>query len=414
MRDSFWMRVCKTAWRALGWARMAALRLRPAEPHIYRKLFLGDHDWHVLAGKFVESEENRTPDFEFYDLATTSMLPSARNRHTSQMDARHRFSERAEDGGIETVANPQDLLRRKTKFCAFMFRNYKCETRNRVFELLSRHRRVDSAGPLFSNQAEAAALRDQDAPAQRRAWRAARRAGPRHASLLQMGTQVGLYRPYKFVVAFENSLGLHYVSEKLSFALSAHTVPVYWGNPQIAAWFNPERFINAFDFDTLDSLVRHVLRVDEDDELYLRYVSQPIQTLQQAQLSLKNSQPRENFADLHRLLCDAREKFSALLDGEDGAFLRHYRRLLEGRALPLAQRRAFHRECLSRCARSACRSIAADRLILTGRQCAVYLPERRQQQTTMSERFFASRCHVWPHPAFYKVVDMHGRLGAED
>ena len=195
-------------------------------------------------------------------------------------------------------------------------------------------------------------------------------------------------------------------SEKLWHALSAHTVPIYWGCSQIANYYNPERFINAFDFDTLESLARHVMRVHEDDALYLRYLAQPNRTPRQETRRWKKPPNPGNWTAMNRKFrCMLKLKtFAAFWKwpaqyAAQGFFV-SWVRLMTGRALPLAQRRMFHRECLSRFAHKACDRLVKERLTLTGVPSA--LPR--------SGRHDISRTHIWPHPAFYEVVDMHGRL----
>jgi hypothetical protein len=55
-------------------------------------------------------------------------------------------------------------------------------------------------------------------------------------------------RAYKFVVAFENSSAPGYNTEKLTHAIEADSMPIYWGDPEIGRSFNPGRFIDAHDY----------------------------------------------------------------------------------------------------------------------------------------------------------------------
>jgi len=343
-----------------------------------------------------------TPDFEFCDFAMTTAAGTTKNWHTNNTTifqyygdlAWHMPSEReSEHDGADLFVNlaPADaarVLAEKTKFCAFVVQNHTCQTRNRFLEILSAHMRVEAGG---------------------RTLRSLRHAPPRPTKLMY-GRQatVDFYRPYKFVIAFENSLGLHYTTEKLGYALRAHTVPIYWGNANIVDYFNPERFINALDFDTLESLARHVMRVHKDDALYLRYLSAPIGTPRQRANRLIFSSTYENFLAIQNVFHATRENFLAfwahLPQKIRKDFLEHYAHLMTGRKLPLAQRRMFHRECLARFAHGECDRLVKERLKLTGVRSA--LPQ--------SGRHFISRTHVWPDPAFYQVVDLHGRLSAKE
>ena len=149
------------------------------------------------------------------------------------------------DRAYTDPSNPPSSLRNR-KFCNFVYRNPVCKQRNRFFHLLSRYKRVDSGGPLFHNM---------DGPVR---------------------DKVAFQKGYKFTIAFENESSPGYQTEKLWDALRAGTVPIYWGNRCVAEDFNPKAFISAFDFPNLQSLAAFVRRVDEDDELYVSYLNEPI------------------------------------------------------------------------------------------------------------------------------------------
>jgi len=345
----------KNSLSRLSWSRRAqqALGLR-MQPKIksYRQPFQICRCWHVLETKAIQTGENVTPDFEFCDLAHTKAPADSRNHHLY-----------SGGGPVTPAVGERRVLLEKTKFCAFMFRNFSCATRNQFAEILARHMRVDAAGVLMRCVRDAPAREPHFFPG-----------------------AINFYRSYKFVIAFENSLGPHYTSEKVWSALRADTVPIYWGNPLIANYLNPERFINAFDFDSLESLARHVMRVHEDDDLYMRYLSAPNTTPRQQRPRFQREGNSEPARRLQRRFKTTRE------------------RLRKDRALPLAQRRMFHRECLSRFAHGACNQIVEDRLNLAG------WPRRGGVSRRVS---VTSRTHVWPHPAFYEVVDMAGQLSVK-
>lgn len=160
------------------------------------------------------------------------------------------------------VMEPGDLVRpagldyekiaaEKTDFCAFVasYANKNTTTRVDFFHRLSKYKKVDSGGRLLNNIG-----------------------GPIPGSYV--GKRDWL-RKYKFHIAFENRSVPGYVTEKLPDALRAHTVPIYWGAPDVVKDFNPASFINANDFASLDSLAEHVAKVDQDPQLYLKYLSAP-------------------------------------------------------------------------------------------------------------------------------------------
>jgi Glycosyltransferase family 10 (fucosyltransferase) C-term len=49
-------------------------------------------------------------------------------------------------------------------------------------------------------------------------------------------------------------------------------IPIQWGDPRVKDYFNPESFICAHDFPSLEDLAEYVLHVDDTPELYARYI----------------------------------------------------------------------------------------------------------------------------------------------
>ena len=154
---------------------------------------------------------------------------------------------------LQPTSDPEQVLARKSRFCAFVYSNPECEVRNRFFRILSGRKQVDAAGKLFNNteglSGRTAASAFHDLPA--------------------------FYGRYKFVIAFENNSAPNYTTEKIVAPLLGGSVPIYWGNPDIAKEFDPRSFINAHDFDSLEALADHVVKVDTDDSLYLEYLTAP-------------------------------------------------------------------------------------------------------------------------------------------
>ena len=55
----------------------------------------------------------------------------------------------------------------------------------------------------------------------------------------------------------------------------AGSIPIYWGNPDVALDFNPRSFIDVARFPSYDDAIAHILAVDADDDLYLSYLREP-------------------------------------------------------------------------------------------------------------------------------------------
>lgn len=216
------------------------------------------------------------------------------------------------------------VLRSKTRFCAFLY-SQPSRYREAFFRALSRYKPIDAPGRSMNNMPGIDPVPGQVS------WQA----------------KIDFLRAYKFVIAFENSSAPGYNTEKLSHAIEADCVPIYWGDPEIGRSFNNKRFINAHDFVPrprrflprlpyaphslahkpqltllpriarklngiaanveqrtwalagFDALVDRVAALDRDDELYLEHLREPF---------FKNNQPPDRTAWIGRW----RQIFSAI------------------------------------------------------------------------------------------------------
>ena len=160
---------------------------------------------------------------------------------------------------IDTIDKAKEVLARKKGFCNFLYSNPDAHPmRDQLFYALSQYKHVDSLGRHLNNVEKAGTGFEG------------------HAMEC-----VSLKNPYKFSIASENAVYNGYTSEKVYTSLEAHTVPIYFGNPDIIEDVNPDAIINVNDFDSLDSLVAYVKEVDMNDELWCKYVSAPWLTPEQ-------------------------------------------------------------------------------------------------------------------------------------
>jgi len=154
--------------------------------------------------------------------------------------------------------SPQPLIRggedwdkirsSKTRFCALLSSYVDRTVANRsiFFQALNRMRRVHSSGRGLNNTGFFAS--------------------PGHEAKLDF------LRPYRFTIAFENKDRLGWTTEKMYDPLAAYTIPIFWGDRQASRYFNPDSFINAHDFSTVDELAEYVCHVDDTPSLYEKYL----------------------------------------------------------------------------------------------------------------------------------------------
>lgn len=137
-------------------------------------------------------------------------------------------------------------LSQKKGFCSFVYSNcFAQDKRTGIFEKLSEYKRVDSGGRYKNNIGGAVA--DKNA----------------------------FQSKHKFSIAFENTSYVGYTTEKIVEAFFADTIPIYYGNPQIALDFNEKAFINCHNYNSLEEVVKRVKEIDQDEELYLQIINEP-------------------------------------------------------------------------------------------------------------------------------------------
>jgi len=134
----------------------------------------------------------------------------------------------------------------KDKFCCMLVSNGNSKKRINFFHKLSGVKRVDSGGRYLNNIGRS------------------------------VDNKLEFIKDYKFVFAFENSSHPGYVTEKVIEPCFVGSIPIYWGNKEIGKDFNPARFINYHDFKDEQALIRRIIEIDNDDELALEIISQPI------------------------------------------------------------------------------------------------------------------------------------------
>ena len=136
----------------------------------------------------------------------------------------------------------------KTRFCNFIHSNsFTPTTRVRIdfCKKLMEYKQVDCPGSSLNNM-----------------------------PLLEAGirTKTDFLAHYKFTIAFENTSVPRYISEKIFHPLRVGSIPIYWGCPEIAQYVNPDCFINCHDFSSFDDVIREVIKIDRDQQLYESYL----------------------------------------------------------------------------------------------------------------------------------------------
>lgn len=151
------------------------------------------------------------------------------------------------------------------KFCSFLYSNDSlgegARLRKEFCLELMKYKHVDCGGKVLHNYDGVADRLAQD----------------EHQS------KVAHLSEYKFNIAFENTNTLGYVTEKLTDAFLANTVPIYWGSEADIAPFPKNSIICANDFKSIQELVSYIEYVDKNDDLYYEILNNnPLRTFGQS------------------------------------------------------------------------------------------------------------------------------------
>lgn len=179
---------------------------------------------------------------------------------------------------IKTEQEIEQLLKSKRGFCSAVISNGNLKrTKERVnfFNTLSQSKDVASGGSFKNNT------------------------GPIGSGPLG---KINFIKNYKFNIAFENKSLPGYVTEKLTDAMLARCIPLYWGCERVGEEFNKKSFLCRNDFDSDQSFTEHILRVHDDESLFEKILREPY---------LKNNQPNIYY-DENRIT----DFFLKLLDDE--------------------------------------------------------------------------------------------------
>lgn len=188
--------------------------------------------------------ENIRPDFTACDFAFTYDREITKKNYRLPLYALYYDVTHLVDRKIDA----KKVLATKNKFCCFLVSNGASAIRNDFFAALSKYKHVDSGGMFLNNLGYVV----------KHKW--------------------DFIAEYKFVIAFENASHPGYTTEKIYEPFIKNCVPIYWGDPEVAKDFNPKAFINCHDYASFNEVIKRVTEVDNDDDLYLQYINQPVFT----------------------------------------------------------------------------------------------------------------------------------------
>lgn len=202
--------------------------------------------------RILETGENYTPDFNLVDYAISRYPIRFGDRNfyfpgcTMSGTYWHGLAKKDRNYTAE-------FLKEKIYF-ANLIAGHDSEHNYRsiFFEKLSAYKRVESAGTLLNNMPDGRTVNWLD------------------------DSKTNFQRQSKFTICFESTSHNGFITEKITDAFFADTIPIYFGSPDVTEIFNKDAFINVTDYASLDEVVERIKELDQDDEKYLAMLRQPI------------------------------------------------------------------------------------------------------------------------------------------
>ena len=197
--------------------------------------------------KIFHTQEKYWPNWKECDYAAVSVLVDDPRSAYLPIYA---FDGRPEKLVRTSVPDPVTVRASKPHFCSLLcaYVDRTVRRREHFFQVLNRRRKVDSTGRALNNT------------------------GYRLPPGDRYKVKVDWLAQYRFNLAFENTRRVGWCTEKLVDPLHVKTIPIYWGDPRVKDYFNPESFICRDDFSSDEELADYVLHVDDTPELYARYI----------------------------------------------------------------------------------------------------------------------------------------------
>ena len=207
---------------------------------------------HYPQVRILVNGENYVPDFNFVDYSIS--------RYPIQFGDRNFYMPGCVYPISHWLALPKmnrnydlDFVRGKKYFANFIS-GHESEggIRGGFFKKLCEYKRVESPGRYLNNMPDNTQVR----------W--------------SNDSKTDFQRQCKFTLCFESTAHDGFITEKITDAFFAETIPVYYGSSNIKEIFNEKAFINCADYASFDDVIEKIKELDQDDEKYLEMMRQPI------------------------------------------------------------------------------------------------------------------------------------------
>ena len=193
--------------------------------------------------KLFLSIENRDPNFAITDYAIGIHYINEGDRYFRKPTETHQLTAL---GNVYNATKLRGVGTSNRKFYAWVVSNGSGTVRNNFYDELSKYKTVDSGGSFRNNVGGS------------------------------VDDKLGFLKNYKFSICFENSKTAGYISEKLSDAFEAGTIPIYYGDDTVLELLNNRSYIHVIDENDFKDKIELIKKIDQNDTLYEEMIREKI------------------------------------------------------------------------------------------------------------------------------------------
>lgn len=195
-------------------------------------------------------EEPFSPDFVFFDYCIGFDPYDFGGRNIFYPDCLHGMT----IPPAPTIFEAYEITKSKELFCSMIFAHETHDgMRAKYYRLLSKYKRVESAGSFMNNQEDNKTVDYTNGDS----------------------SKFELQKKCKFDLCIQTLKFDWFINEKIVHAIINNTIPIFYGTSKVKQIFNPKRFIFVNDFESDEDLLKRIKEIDNDDKLFAAIISEP-------------------------------------------------------------------------------------------------------------------------------------------
>ena len=201
--------------------------------------------------RIMDVGENYIPDMNLVDYAISRYPVSLLDRcffHPGCIDFRGRFEALWKQKEKRKIVYPEE----KQYFANFIASH---ESENNIrgdfFKLLSQYKRVESPG-TYLNNTDGKSVDWKDS------------------------SKTDFQRKCKFTLCFESTKSGGFVTEKITDAFFADTIPIYFGSEEVFEIFNKDAIVFCESREDFGATIEKIKKLDNNDDKYKEMINRPL------------------------------------------------------------------------------------------------------------------------------------------